>query len=437
MTSISSVRGIQTAATETFYIKQSLTMSSEISIIEILDSSSEDESQSETKNDQKPIDKKPELEAIAPISITSSNIDSNPQDACMPDLDDANGDIHTANEEKENDSSSSSSNEDEMACTNHGVAFIPSFGKSYMDIHTDSQENKQKVIDAIKDMMRSYDLPINLNTFRLHYRKLSSRYDGTSLEKFIQNYLTKVEEEANVETCSNQKRHNVNLITPPRRSKRYRRQNKTVDKTIDIRNDSEEGQKKVIDSIRKMEDKGIKITYDNFRVHNREISLDYTRRSLEKFLYEHRLDESGSSSSFSCGSSSEDEDEKSNIEESESASSDAKLYTDKRGMLKQEDIVKQEEEYYAETSLKEFLLTEVMLIESPYRNEKVDEMFISIADNLNKDGFHCPQILKSLRTIPSLEVNGYLSKIGMKFGHRLMFKSWLRSPQEHRHYINE
>lgn len=211
-----------------------------------------------------------------------------------------------------------------------------------------------------------------------------------------------------------------------------------MDKTIDIKNDSEEGQRKVIDAIRKMEDKDIKITYENFRVHNRELSLDYTRRSLEKFLYEHRVDESGSSSCSSYGSSSEDEDEKSNLEESERSSSGGKLQIDKKGKLKQEDIAKKEEEYYdAETSLKEFLLTEVMIIEPPYRNEKVDEMFLAIADNFNKDGFHCPQILKSLRTIPTLEVNAYLAKLGMRFGHRLMFKSWLRSPEEHRHYINE
>lgn len=410
-------------------------MSSDISIIEILDSSSEDESQAETKNDQKPDEKKLELEAIAPISVTSIDVDSNPQDSSMPDLDDGKGDLNTANDEKENDSSSSSSNEDETASTNHGVAFIPSFGRSYMDIHTDSQENQQKVIDAIEVMMKRYDVPINWNTFRLHYRKLSSRYDGTSLEKFIQNYLKQVEKEANLEKPSKQKRNIVNLITPPRRSKRYRRQNKTVDKTIDIRNDSEKGQQKVIDSIRKMEEKGIKITYENFRVHNRELSLDYTKRSLEKFLYEHREDESGSSSSSSYGSSSEDEDEKSNVEESESASSDRKLQISKAGEY--EDVAKKEEEYYADTSLKEFLLTEVMFIEPPYRNEKVDEMFLAIADNLNKDGFHCPQILKSLRTIPTLEVNAYLTKLGMRFGHRLMFKSWLRSPQEHRQYINE
>lgn len=413
-------------------------MSSDISIIEILDSSSEDESQAETKNGEKPDEKKLELEAIAPTPVTSIDVDSNPQDSSMPDLDDGKGDVHTTNDEKENDSSSSSSNgEDESASTNHGLAFIPSFGRSYLDIYTDSKENQQKVIDAIEVMIKRYDVPINWNTFRLHYRKLSSQYEGTSLEKFIQNYLNKVEEEAKVESCSKKKRNIVNLITPPRRSKRYRRQNKTVDKTIDIRNDSEEGQQKVIDSIRKMEEKGIKITYENFRVHNRELSLDYTKRSLEKFLYEHREDESGSSSSSSYGSSSEDEDEKSNVEESESASSDRKLQVDKKGMLKQEKIAKKEEEYYADTSLKEFLLTEVMFIEPPYRNEKVDEMFLAIADNLNKDGFHCPQILKSLRTIPTLEVNAYLTKLGMRFGHRLMFKSWLRSPQEHRHYINE
>lgn len=413
-------------------------MSSDISIIEILDSSSEDESQAETKNGEKPDEKKLELEAIAPTPVTSIDVDSNPQDSSMPDLDDGKGDVHTTNDEKENDSSSSSSNgEDESASTNHGLAFIPSFGRSYLDIYTDSKENQQKVIDAIEVMIKRYDVPINWNTFRLHYRKLSSQYEGTSLEKFIQNYLNKVEEEAKVESCSKKKRNIVNLITPPRRSKRYRRQNKTVDKTIDIRNDSEEGQQKVIDSIRKMEEKGIKITYENFRVHNRELSLDYTKRSLEKFLYEHREDESGFSSSSSYGSSSEDEDEKSNVEESESASSDRKLQVDKKGMLKQEKIAKKEEEYYADTSLKEFLLTEVMFIEPPYRNEKVDEMFLAIADNLNKDGFHCPQILKSLRTIPTLEVNAYLTKLGMRFGHRLMFKSWLRSPQEHRHYINE
>ncbi|GFH52499.1 predicted protein [Chaetoceros tenuissimus] len=414
-------------------------MSSDISIIEILDSSSEDESESETKNDQKPDEKKLDLEAIAPTSVPSINIDSNPQDASMPDLDDAKGDVNnTENNDKENDSSSNSSNEDESESTNHGLAFIPPFGKSYMDINTDSQENQQKVIDAIQVMMKRYDVPINWNTFRLHYRKLSSRYDGTSLEKFIQNYLNKVEEDANLESCSSKKRNTVNLITPTRRSKRYRRQNKTLDKTIDIKNDSEEGQKKVIDSIRKLEDKGIKITYENFRVHNRELSLDYTRRSLEKFLYEHRVDDSGSSSCSSYGSSSEDEDEKSNIEESDSASSSGKLQIDKKGILKQEKIAKKEKEYYdAETSLKEFLLSEVMFIEPPYRNEKVDEMFLAIANNLNKDGFHCPQILKSLRTIPTLEVNAYLAKLGMKFGHRLMFKSWLRSPEEHRHYINE
>lgn len=412
-------------------------MSSDISIIEILDSSSEDESQAETKNDQKPDEKKLELEAIAPTSVTSIDVDSTPQDSSMPDLDDGKGDVHTTNDEKENDSSSSSSNEDETASTNHGAAFIPSFGRSYMDIHTDSQENQQKVIDAIEVMMERYDVPINWNTFRLHYRKLSSRYDGTSLEKFIQNYLNQVEKEANLEKPSKQKRNIVNLITPPRRSKRYRRQNKTVDKTIDIRNDSEKGQQKVIDSIRKMEEKGIKITYENFRVHNRELSLDYTKRSLEIFLYEHREDESGSSSSSSYGSSSEDEDEKSNVEESESAFSYRKLQISKAGALKYEDVAKKEEEYYADTSLKEFLLTEVMFIEPPYRNEKVDEMFLAIADNLNKDGFHCPQILKSLRTIPTLEVNAYLTKLGMRFGHRLMFKSWLRSPQEHRQYINE
>lgn len=412
-------------------------MSSDISIIEILDSSSEDESQAETKNGEKPDEKKLELEAIAPTSVTSIDVDSNPQDSSMPDLDDGKGDVHTANDEKDNDSNCSSSKEDESASTNNGVAFIPSFGRSYMDIHTDSQENQQKVIDAIEVMMKRYDVPINWNTFRLYYRKLSSRYDGTSLEKFIQNYLNQVEKETNLEKPSKQKRNIVNLITPPRRSKRYRRQNKTVDKTIDIRNDSEKGQQKVIDSIRKMEEKGIKITYENFRVHNRELSLDYTKRSLEFFLYEHREDESGSSSNSSYGSSSEDEDEKSNVEESESASSDRKLQISKAGALKYEDAVKKDEEYYADTSLKEFLLTEVMFIEPPYRNEKVDEIFLAIADNLNKDGFHCPQILKSLRTIPTLEVNAYLTKLGMRFGHRLMFKSWLRSPQEHRHYINE
>lgn len=414
-------------------------MSSDISIIEILDSSSEDESESETKNDQKPDEKKlEELEAIAPTSVPSIAMDSNPQDASMPDLDDAKGHLHTTNQEEENESSSSSSsNEDEVASANHGNVFIPSFGRSYLDIHTDSKENQQKVIDAIQIMMKRYDVPINCNTFRLHYRKLSSQYDGTSLEKFIQNYLNKVEEDANVETPPNKKRNIVNLITPPRRSKRYRRQNKTLEKTIDIKNDSEEGQRKVVDAIRKMEDKDIKITYESFRVHNRELSLDYTKRSLEKFLYERRVDESGSSSCSSYGSSSEDEDEKSNAEESESSSSDRKLQIDKKGILKQEDITKKEEEYYAETSLKEFLLTEVMIIEPPYRNEKVDEMFLEIANNFNKDGFHCPQILKSLRTIPTLEVNAYLTKLGMRFGHRLMFKSWLRSPEEHRHYINE
>lgn len=413
-------------------------MSSDISIIEILDSSSEDESQAETKNGEKPDEKKLDLEAIAPTSVTSIDVDSNPQDSSMPDLDDGKGDVHTTNDEKDNDSNSSSSNsEDESASTNNGVAFIPSFGRSYMDIHTDSQGNQQKVIDAIEVMMKRYDVPINWNTFRLYYRKLSSRYDGTSLEKFIQNYLNQVETETNLEKPSKQKRNIVNLITPPRRSKRYRRQNKTVDKTIDIRNDSEKGQQKVIDSIRKMEEKGIKITYENFRVHNRELSLDYTKRSLENFLYEHREDESGSSSNSSYGSSSEDEDEKSNMEENERSFSGGKLQVDKKGMLKQEKIAKKEEEYYAEASLKEFLLTEVMFIEPPYRNEKVDEMFLAIADNLNKDGFHCPQILKSLRTIPTLEVNAYLTKLGMRFGHRLMFKSWLRSPQVHRHYINE